>query len=471
MMKVIQFTSIIFFLLFYSYNIALGDNLLIHKENLIYRGAFKVPKGKLGEGWNSQSLAFGGSAIGYNPIRNSLFMMGHPYERLTVEISIPDLVISQDTDKLNTSELIQSAKNITLNTWDNLREDGGTIPNGVRPGKLLVYRNKLIGSAWAYYDGNNNAARSHFHTSLDLAASETQFSGFQKVGTNPIDSNSANGGLIGGYMAHIPFAWQEKLGGPVISGIGVIPVISRSSMGPTAWIFDPDDLISGSTAPAEMLLGYPVGHYSLGDFDNTSLILNAASEFRGLVFPNGTDSLLFFGRHGLGSKGIGNSCYGAGTSDESQAKSSKEITAWILENGTNYVCGSHKMDGSGNNSCCYDPAEGSKGVHAYPYVYQVWAYDVKDLLKVKNKEINPKTGLKYEPWDLTPYAHWNLQLPTGNYSTSLSRITGAAYDPTAQRVFITQDAGEGYGMDPFPVIHVFQVAGSSPVPKIIEIKE
>ena len=125
----------------------------------------------------------------------------------------------------------------------------------------------------------------------------------------------------------------------------------------------------------------------------------------GAVFPEGTRSVLYFGRHGTGPY-----CYGEGT-------------------------------------VCNDPTSSSKGDHAYPYVSQVWAYDVQDLIAVKNGQKNP--------WDVMPYATWAFKLPfevTGN-----GRPGGVAYDPATQRVFWLERFGDG----DWPVITVWQVQAAT----------
>ena len=74
--------------------------------------------------------------------------------------------------------------------------------------------------------------------------------------------------------------------------------------------------------------------------------LSQADFITGMVFPSGTRTVLFFGKHGMG-----NYCYGTGGS-------------------------------SGGD--CFDPDDSSKGIHSYPYRSQVWAYDANDLIAVKN---------------------------------------------------------------------------------------
>jgi hypothetical protein len=73
------------------------------------------------------------------------------------------------------------------------------------------------------------------------------------------------------------------------------------------------------------------------------------------LFPRGTRSVLFFG-----TQGTGTFCYGEGTADKS-------------------LVGKPTSDGS---TWCYDPDGSSKGTHAYPYVAEVWAYDVAELAAV-----------------------------------------------------------------------------------------
>jgi hypothetical protein len=153
-------------------------------------------------------------------------------------------------------------------------------------------------------------------------------------------------------------------------------------------------------SPTTPLLYYPSVYPAIGAWDGTNPYFNGTTEVRGVVFPEGTRSILFFGRHGLGQF-----CYGSGPE-------------------------------------CGDSADTSKGTHAYPYAYYVWAYDAADLAAVKN-------GQK-RPWDVRPYAVWPLTLPFG---TENAHLNGATYDPSTGRVFISQAFGDGAK----PLIHVLTV--------------
>jgi hypothetical protein len=83
---------------------------------------------------------------------------------------------------------------------------------------------------------------------------------------------------------------------------------------------DPTDVGVKNPVPANPLVYYPAAHPLLdagatGDgWGNTSTLFNGSTEVRGIVFPENTRSVLFFGRHGLGEF-----CYGPGTDDPALA--------------------------------------------------------------------------------------------------------------------------------------------------------
>ena len=214
-------------------------------------------------------------------------------------------------------------------------------------------------------------------------------------------------------MGLVPSAWQDALGGPVLNGNCCLGVISRTSFGPAAFTLNPADIGVKDPIPATPLVYYPEAHQTLGAWNGTNQYFNGTSQVTGIVFPTGSRSVLFFGRHGLGTF-----CYGPGTGDSDKA--------------------GQPVD-SGVDRWCFDPADGNKGTHAYPYRYYVWAYDANELAAVK--------AGKQKPWDVKPYAVWPFSLPFGE--TAL--LQGAAYDPATGRIFVSQAYGDGE----LPVIHVY----------------
>jgi hypothetical protein len=103
-------------------------------------------------------------------------------------------------------------------------------------------------------------------------------------------------------------------------------------------------------------------------------------------------------------------------------------------------------DGTSQNppptGMCYDPADASKGNHAYPYESWVYAYDANALLSVK-------TGAK-QRWEITPYATWKLALP---FPAILASMPSVTFDPSTRRLFIVASYSDGAA----PLVHVYTV--------------
>jgi hypothetical protein len=261
--------------------------------------------------------------------------------------------------------------------------------SGDRIGGMLVTGNRLIVSAFGFYD-NTNTRVSHFATSTDFSVTG------EVVG--PVQVGTAGGGVVGGYMAPLPAEWQNTFGGTALTGQCCLSINTRTSSGPAASVFNPNNVGSVTPVPATQVVGYPVERTP-----GNSIFVNSDT-VRGLAVPNGRRSALFIGRHGTGAV-----CYGDGSE-------------------------------------CNDPADQYKGYHAYPYVYYVWAYDLQELAAVKN-------GSK-QAWDVKPYAMWPLNLP---FADAAHMIEGAAFDPATSRLFISA----GNADSTRPVIHVLTITGST----------
>lgn len=369
---------------------------LVQKANLQYVGAFRLPAADVG----GSNFGYSGTALTYNPARDSLFVVGHDWHQKVAEISIPEVRQSAGVGGLATAAFLQpfgdpiDGKSRQVNPGD---------PNAIKVGGLFTYGDRLITSMYAYYDGAATQVLSHFISAQNLAVTTDAL--------GPFRIGSLKAGYVSGYMATIPKAWQGALGGPALTGNCCINIISRSSFGPAVSSFDPADVGRGPVQ-ATPLLYYPSDH-PLANYDATSDAFNGTTAIHGVVFPEQTRSVLFFGRHG-----VGRWCYGTGTRNQAQH-------------------GTAVGDGS---TYCYDPTSADKGTHAYPYVYKVWAYDAADLAAVKS-------GSR-EPWEIKPYAMWELQLPWDNASRLLG---GVAYDPATNRIFVVQSFADSDR----PVIQVF----------------
>ena len=354
---------------------------LIHDSDLAYLGAFRLPGGTLGD----SSFDFGGTALAYNPVNDSLFMVGHDWQQAVAEVNIPALTTGS-IGALNTASVRQNFVNV-LQGLDLGLDPGETI----KVGGLLVDDNQLLGSAYVFYDAEANQDTSHFTiSSLDLASATR--SGLYQVGTR-------GGGWVGGWMTHVPSEWQGALRTSYLTGNGALAIISRTSWGPSAFGFDPNQ-VGPTTAPANSLLYYTQNE-PLAAFDEQNEWFNGSTEIRGIAFPDGSDSILFTGSHGTGPL-----CYGDGDP-------------------------------------CGDPVRSEKGYHAYPYRYQVWAYDAHVLAAVNNGQL--------QPWEVQPYDVWELELP---YSGGGVHIGGVAYDAANNRIYVSQSSVDEWGL---PIVHAFQV--------------
>jgi hypothetical protein len=179
--------------------------------------------------------------------------------------------------------------------------------------------------------------------------------------------------------------------------------MDRTSSGPSCSVFDPMDLGVGNNST--LVLGYPIATPYRNSGDVTSTYWNKASEPHALCFPDGYRSVLFFGSHGTGSI-----CYGDVPAD------------------------------------CTDPVYLDKGYHAYPYRPQVWAFDVADLVAVKNNLIDPEDVLEHAIWDLSTF---NLPFYNNHFAG------GVAHDVSGKRIFWVARGADEFGL---PVIQVFTYA-------------
>jgi hypothetical protein len=335
----------------------------------VHLGSFKVAAA------NSDGFGYGGTAIAFNPANRSLFIVGVETQHLTAEIEIPSLD--------GTAKLLQPLT-------DSLNGTLRAIGDGeLRIGGNLVYRDKLYVTGFLFYDAASVQRTSHF--SRPLALDDTAVFG-------PARAGRLGAGFYSGYMGLVPAAWQARLGGPALTGNCCLSIITRTSFGPAAFAFDPENL--GEARP---LVYYTSDRQTLGRYGDRgpNPVFNGSTRITGIVFPEDSASVLFFG-----TSGVGPYCYG-----EADA--------------------------------CGDPANPYKGEHAHPYRALVWAYDANDLAAVSNR--------RRQPWDVVPYATWELEA-LGDVSANFG-VGGAAYDPALRRIYVSRKYGDGER----PSIHVYEI--------------
>lgn len=388
-----------------------GTLPLLTENDLVYEGAFRMPRNIPGD-----IVDYSEGIIQYWEANNSLLVVGHGQN--IAEISIPTPINNPNRQALNVATVRQPFVDV-------LQGKRGTVdgdPSNSAPiGGLLVNGNKLVVSVYRYYDGTGTHSKSHFVSGLDFSNLPAVQGPFQ-VGTFV----TYPGGWVGGWMLPIPASLRSNFGNNThFTGQCCVSVITRSSYGPSLTAFEPAKLGSEIPLQAKRVLGYDTAHPTVGTYESQygapDVLFHMSYKPGGVVIPDGSRSALFFAR-----QGIGPNCYGPGTNDQAKA-------------GT---------PAGGGFNWCYDPASSDQGAHAYPYVYQVAAYDVNELAAVfaGNKQF----------YQVKPYAKWQLTMQFGNHG---AEIGGVAWDPVNKRIFVTARYGDvdqaNYVFA--PMVHVFKV--------------
>ena len=383
-------------------------------NDIQYVGAFRLPRSAA----NGYSFDFGGKQLAFNPAGHTLFAGTRTGG--VGEVSIPTPVNSTNPDALPFATLLQPFA-------DPMEGHLSQIPGeGTNLDSLMVFGNRLYGTASIYYDANNSQRVSHFSRSLQL--NQPSFAGWSSVW------DATKTGFVSGIMAVIPPEWRSQLGGTAVTGQCCIPIVSRTSWGPAAFAFDPARVGEAAVA-ASPLLYYTGDHATLGSWSLSNTTYGATTLMGGVAIIDGTRTALYFG-----TNGVGEHCYGSGTSNPAL----------------------HKTLAADGEKYCYDPTNGDKGSHAYPYRYQIWAYDLNDFADVK-------AGRK-QPWAVVPYGVWQFDLPTpaqGNV-----RLGGVSYDPAQKTLYLSQLYADRDGYANRPVIHTLHInvaASAVPPPPVTAV--
>lgn len=389
---------------------AAGTLPLLTETDLVYEGAFRLPRNAGGDMFD-----YSGTVLAYWEANNSLLAVGWNQE--VAEISIPTPINNANRLALNVATVRQPFTDVLRGLRTTVDGDPS---NGAPIGGLAVSGGKLIVSVYRYYDGTGTHSKSHFVTGLDFA-NLPSVQGPYQVGTFV----QYPGGWVGGWMPPIPASLQGQFGSAThFTGQCCVSVITRSSYGPALSTFEPAKLGTQVPLNSKRVLGYDTAHQTVGGYDSQygqpDVLFHMTYKPGGIVIPDGSRTALVFAR-----QGIGPNCYGPGTADKSLA-------------GTQ----------SGGFTVCYDPYSADQGAHAFPYIYQVAAYDMDELAAVYRGE--------KQFYQVKPYARWPLTMQFPNIG---AEIGGVTYDPVNKRIFVSVRYGDS---DPAnyvaaPMIHVFKV--------------
>lgn len=219
---------------------------------------------------------------------------------------------------------------------------------------------------------------------------------------------------IVGWFARIPQEWRPLLGdADVFCGTNCKSIVSNDTIGPGFVAFDSRKVTGIGTIPTgkyllfgspdlagtnpELMLWRNGGRYAAGENANTA----------GAAIIPGTRTLLYFGHQGTGPQ-------------------------WYGEDAAR------------------DPCNPYQGDHAWPYQFQAWAFDMRDIVAVREGRLQP---WQPRPYDTRPGVNgWNMlgwPLPGAPGRCQRTMYTSGFFDPATKRIYMGRtDASE---------LHVWQV--------------
>lgn len=379
---------------------------LLSESDFQFAGMFRLPKSVAGS-----TFDYAGWGLAYYPLHNSLFITGRKNDatmtsgQKIAEVSVPTPVIAATRDALPTAAVLQPFIEPTEGKFLQAAIAGTPTYIG---DSLVVGDDQLCFTEYAYYDvGAVGQQRALFCRPLDFTVRGQVLGPVGVVSSPPVATGTRTFNPLrfaNVYLFDIPPEWQDALGGP--HGIGATAANGSASGSNGADAFATNLSTLTDPQPITPLLYFPLG-LGLGAYGGSSDLWNSTvGATTSVEIPDNSRTVL-----SVSTIGLGPWCYGYG--------------------GTLVTSGCAPLNGSTANYT-YDPAVGSKGPHAWPYRVRVWAWNVEDLIAVKN-------GTK-QPWEPRPYAAWNLDLPFTALQSGLSgsnNILGFAYDHVNQRFFLT----------------------------------
>ncbi|QDG52224.1 hypothetical protein FIV42_16200 [Persicimonas caeni] len=341
--------------------------------------------------------------IAYDARDHSVYLVGHSHHQAIAQFAVPDLVDSTTvTDLQMAADPTQPFAKV-LDRIDNPqginRVGGMALLEGANGVELLV-------NAYEYYDapGDNTHTTLVVRDASDLAGSAVD--GYFEMEGRAHTS---------GWISPIPAQWQDALGGTHITGSSSgQPIISRLSVGPTAFVFDPFDIVgadvSDGAVDTQAVLDFSLGNPLSDDLSNDSgendLWTHLTRATYGFIAP-GSRTYITLGHSGGHNSGV---CYKC------------------VQEGKEQACGGY---------CARQPDDN--------YTYY-WLWDVEDLVAVKEGSM--------QPHEVRPYDYGEFEIPFATNS-----LGGGSYDPASNRLYLTAkaaDRDQGQYSNP-PVIMVYEV--------------
>ena len=312
----------------------------------------------------------------------TMFIVGHAHQQAVAEFRIPELVQGETLSELNMADPPLQPFVGVLDRVDNPQAISRVTGMWLQDGALLV-------NGVEYYDapGDNTHTTLVLRDASDLAGSTVD--GYFRLEGRAHAS---------GWFSALPEAHREALGGAMIAGNSSgLPIISRLSVGPTAFVFAVDDVVGGAEPiPTSPLLDYSLATPLREDLANgagdNDLWTHLSRAVYGFVVP-GTRTYATFGHSGgHGPMGV---CYKC------------------VPEGRDAECGGY---------CSRDPRD---------YSLMYWFFDVEDLAAVRAGTMAPH--------EVRPYAHGPFESP---FADGRPQMGGGAWDAERGLLYLTMLAAD-----------------------------
>ncbi len=387
---------------------------LIQPENLVYMGAFRLPEGSGGTGWE-----YGGAAMTYYPggdpggpedgYGGSIFATGHPYQMYVSEINIPVPITSRNLNDLNTAETLQPFSDVRLGLFS---EADGFDQTFLRVGMEYLPKQGSQNSDKLYFCWGQHCqeeAKGPSHTWCELNLSSPKTAGPWIIHDRMNYSTSD-------YLFEIPEKWACENTPGMLLATGRFRDGGQGGQGPCLFATGPWN--EGNPPPPETCLANKTLLMYETAYTGSSHIMNNyhhSDEWSGGAWLTAGDrSAVIF----VGTKGTGDCWYG-------------------FSNGTVWP-----------DEPPFPPEPGGeRGWWSTGFKGEIIFYDPSDLAAVAKGEMEPWEPQPYASMDIDNYL-FNIKSPQQKYHTA-----AVCFDRTRSLLYVFEFLADGDK----PVVHVWKV--------------
>ncbi|WP_198264036.1 hypothetical protein [sulfur-oxidizing endosymbiont of Gigantopelta aegis] len=418
---------------------------LISIDDMKFVGAFRIKSGRYGE----SKTGYSNGRIAYNDDNHSLFITGFPSDSSIAEFLIPELVNSSNILELNrTSKPRQDFFRPLL----RLKEENTQNLN--RLGGMEYVEGELLVHSYEYYDAQVDST----YTSLVIR-----------------NANNMNNSIIDGFFefdgnAHVslwisplPTQLQQLFDGDYITGASsVMPINSRASMGPSAFVFNSADIVKTDNTNNIRQKNGLINTIKLLDYNLAHILTDNVKgwlpfkEWGGKIQynysgqrPAGDDFPLVYDVNLVGNNYLWTE------------KSSAQYGIVLPGTRTYAIFGSSSMHYSGGGykitkkngktcpgPCAYDPSDNNN---------YYWFYDLAELYQIK-------TGKK-RPYEVKPYSFGRFVTPFDKMYSAKRKygykplVSGGTYNAKDKIIYFSLPVAdlEQSIYEPAPVIMAYKL--------------